>query len=404
MLKKITISQLDTGMYVQELDCGWMTHPFLSSSFKVTSAAIIDKIRKAGIQRLVIDTAKGKDVGDAPTVQESNKQLDQRQQALGEAVAPQENKRSGVANELGTAKKILQDAQSVMHNILAQARADENPRLDDAHLLVERITDSLARNPDALLGISRIKQKDQYLFQHSVATSVVLGAFARAMKLPVDTIRDIVMGGLLHDIGKTQVPLQLLQKPAKLTEDEFAIVAEHVSLGRQILLELNDIPKCVIDIVSQHHERWDGTGYPKNLKGNQISIEGQMAGIVDVYDALTANRPYKSAAEPALALKKILEWSDLHFDAQLVQHFIRAMGIYPVASLVQLDNGLVGVVLEQSTKLLRPCIRVFYDITKKRYVQAHTVDLSAAGTRYTDHKIVGAVNPSEHRINPYDFI
>ncbi len=391
-------------MYVHDLDCGWMVHPFLSSSFKVANHGIIEKIVAAGIKKLVIDTAKGNDVSDAPTLAEVDRQLEQKKRDIANSGDARPEKKTDMANELGTAKKILQDSQSVLHNILAQARADDIPRLDDASVLVERIADSLARNPDALLSISRIKQKDQYLFQHSVASGVIMGAFARAMQLPVDTIRDLVMGGLLHDIGKTQVPLNLLQKPAKLTADEFAIVAEHVAFGRQILLELNDIPKCVIDIASHHHERWDGTGYPNSLKENQIPLEGRMAAIVDVYDALTANRPYKSAAEPAVALKKILEWSDHHFDKQLAQQFIRAMGIYPVASLIQLDNGLVGVVIEQSAKLLRPWVRIFYDINKKRYVQPHAVDLSAVGTRYTDHKVIGAVTPAEYRLNPYDFL
>jgi putative nucleotidyltransferase with HDIG domain len=247
---------------------------------------------------------------------------------------------------------------------------------------VEGIIDSIFRNQDALLPLAHLKKPDEYTFHHSVSVCALLVAFGRSLKLSKEVLLDLALGGILHDIGNTNISETLINKPGKYSDEEFAAMKAHVAEGVKLVSALEGISPIVIQVISEHHERLDGSGYPEGKAGKEISIYGQMAGIVDVYDALTSNRPYHRGMSPTQALKKLLEWSEHHFDPQLVHSFIRAIGIYPTGTLVKLESNRMGIVLEQNTgKLLEPVVKVFYHAGRKHYIPPEEVDLSKGGDR-----------------------
>jgi HD-GYP domain-containing protein (c-di-GMP phosphodiesterase class II) len=203
------------------------------------------------------------------------------------------------------------------------------------------------------------------------------------------------MGALLHDVGKCRVPDSILNKPAKLTDAEFDKMKNHVVQSKIILLHTPGISQIALDVAAEHHERFDGTGYPNKYKGDQISLYGQMGAVVDVYDAITSNRVYHKGMPATEALRRLLEWSQFHFNPELVQAFIRSIGIYPTGSLVRLESGRLGVVLEQNAeKLLLPRVKVFYHAEKRYYLPPEEVDLSLSQDR-----ILGHENPEQWGID-----
>jgi HD-GYP domain-containing protein (c-di-GMP phosphodiesterase class II) len=205
----------------------------------------------------------------------------------------------------------------------------------------------------------------------------MLTTFSRAIGMDVAMIHDISLGALLHDVGKMRVNLALLNKPSKLSDDEFRLMKSHVVLGSDLLRQMPGIPKIAFEPLELHHERFDGSGYPKGLKGMEISQVGRMSAIVDVYDAITSDRCYHDPLSPADAIRKLFEWSKFHFDPELVQLFVKSVGIYPVGTLVRLESGRLGVVIEQrESSLLTPVVRVVFDAKRDYYITPEDVDLS----------------------------
>ena len=400
MLKKIQIDQLQLGMYVHNLDCDWMSHPFFRSRFMVKDDSAIQKIKQAGIRQLVIDTEKGLDCDAAATVDEVEASLQQSFEKVAEKKRPLPRQVSA-AEEYTTARAIFTEANQVIRTLLLDARLGKQVELEKIAPITEKIVNSVFRNKDALISLTRIKDRDQYTFMHSVSVSGLMATFARAQGFEREVIEQIVMGSLLHDIGKMMVPPEILNKPDKLTDAEFEIMKTHVVHSREILSTTAGITQAALDVAAMHHERHDGTGYPLGLKGDQISEIGHMSSIVDVYDALTSVRCYKDAWEPAQTLKKLLEWSHTHFRQDLVESFIRCLGIYPVGSLVQLQSGLVGIVLEQNeSDLLRPDLRIIYNSRSESYVPIKDLKLR----KRPEDRIVQAISPDKYHIDLGAFI
>jgi len=220
---------------------------------------------------------------------------------------------------------------------------------------VKILSDSVFRNHNALTTINRLKNVDEYTFQHSVSVCVLLVTFAKHREMPDDTIEALGIGGFLHDIGKMKVPLEILNKKGRFNDAEFSIMKDHVPLGERIIKPLSGVPEIAMLVVSEHHERFQGGGYPRDLKDDAVSQYGQMASIVDVYDALTSNRCYHKGREPGEALRIMYDMRGSHFNPSLLDDFIQSVGIYPVGTLLRLDNGYLGFVMAQNAEnLLRP--------------------------------------------------
>ncbi len=376
MIKKITIEQLTPGMYIHELNCGWMDHPFVSNRFTVKDETVAFELRGIGVHELYIDTSKGLDVAEAKTEEEVSHEI--HEQML--QIAEQQPVVVSLAEEARRARKLHGDANRIVKDIISDARLGRQIEMEKVEPLVENMVDSIFRHQDALIPLGRLKTHDEYTFQHSVSVCALMVAFARGLKLSRDIIKEIAIGALLHDVGKAKVPDSILNKPAKLTDAEFVKMKSHVVQSIIILQNTPGISQIALDVAGQHHERFDGTGYPNKLKGNEISLYGQMGAIVDVYDAITSERVYHKGMPPTEALRKLLEWSKFHFSPDMVQTFIRTLGIYPSGSLVRLHSGRLGVVMEQHTeKMLQPLVKVFYHAGKQYYLPPEEIDLARPG-------------------------
>ncbi len=398
-IKRVRVDQLKPGMYVHDLNCGWLQHGFLRPKFLIKHPGQIQKMLTQGLDEIYIDTAQGEDVVGAPTQAEIKQELEQQLKgsaATGAALAPA---RVSQREEAAAAKRILGEAEGVVEGLLDDVRLGKQLEPTKARPLVKAMQASVLRNPGALISLSRIKNADTYTFQHSLSICALLVAFCHALGMDAATVEEAGLGGLLHDVGKMKVPSEILNKPGKLTDDEFTIMKSHAALSRDLLTGVEGVSDMVIQIAGEHHEKMGGGGYPRGIAGEQISQIGRMTAIVDVYDALTSNRVYHKGMEPSEVLKKLLEWSGPHLDGDLVQLYIRTLGIYPVGSLVRLSGGRLAIVVEQSEDLLRPMVRVVFDTAHKLQLQPRDLHLIHASEEIVDFE-----EPAEWGLDPLTFL
>lgn len=403
MLKKVDSSQLKVGMYIHDLSCDWMTHPFVRNRFLLTSEDEIRKILNAGIHDVVIDSGKGIDVQDAPSLAEA--QAATEREIVEIAAKTPVVTRVSLGDEMQRAVQIRHQASTLVRTVMQDARLGRAIELDQVEPVVQNITESILRNPGALVGLLRIKNKDDYTFLHSVSVCTLLVAFCRSRNIAADVTHQAGLGGLLHDTGKALVPDAILNKPGPLTDEEFAIIKRHPLDGYEILKKSPEVGPIPLDITLHHHERRDGSGYPGKQANEEISELAQMAAIVDVYDAITADRCYHKGMSAAAALRKIYEWSKFHFNPQYAQEFMRCVGIYPVGTMVLLESGRLGVVIEpHETNLLAPKVNVFFNTKKNLYIKPETVDLSRGLGFGGGDKIVGHESPAKWNVDPMRFL
>ena len=374
-IKQVPLSRLAPGMFIHDLNCDWWSHPFARNQFLLDTEADIAKLASAGIQQVYIDTERGDDAADAPTRDEVRAELDLAMlAAASEPVVPI---KTSFAEELVRAKKIHNQAYQLVHTVMQDVRLGHAVHMEGVLEMVATITESILRNQGALVSLLHIKDKDDYTFLHSVSVCTLMVTFGQNLGLSPELVRLGGLGGLLHDVGKMKVPDEILNKPGKLTDAEFEIIKRHPGDGHALLLETPGIGDIPLDIARHHHERLDGRGYPDALPAEQISLMARMAAIVDVYDAITADRCYHTGIPPTEALRRLFEWSKTQFDPKLVQAFMRCIGIYPTGTLVRLESGRLAVVIEQNDgKPLTPRVRAFFSAKAQTYIKPVVVDLA----------------------------
>ena len=394
MLKRIGVHQLILGMYLKEFCGSWMEHPFWRSGFVLADRKDLDAILASSIKEVWIDSSRGLDVPTTQTaVLEAESEADV--EATLTRVAPGRKAVAPVSaeQEMARAAQICSQAKQAMVSMFEEARMGNAVDAEGAKQLVEEISDSVARNPGALISLARLKTVDDYTYMHSVAVCAMMVALARQLGLDAVQVRAAGMAGLLHDLGKAMMPLEVLNKPGKLTEAEFAVMKSHPEAGYRMLLKSDHVDAAALDVCLHHHEKIDGSGYPKGLKGDEISLLAKMGAVCDVYDAITSNRPYKPGWDPAESLRKMAEWSKGHFDPLVFQAFVKSMGIYPIGSLVLLSSGRIGVVTEQAvSSLITPRVKVFFSTKSGMRIPPEVVDLSR---RDAVERIVGREDPDK---------
>ncbi|MBP9060305.1 MAG: HD-GYP domain-containing protein [Rhodoferax sp.] len=396
MLKRISVNQLTLGMHLKEFCGSYLDHPFWRTGFVLTSQKDLTAILESNIKELWIDCDKGLDVAagesavseveDEALVAEQQKQLAQRQRQ----VAP-----VSAAVEIERASKICRQSKQAVVSMFEEARMGNAVDVGGAKQLVEEINDSVARNPGALISLARLKTADDYTYMHSVAVCAMMVALARQIGLDEAQTRSAGLAGLLHDLGKAVMPMEVLNKPGKLTDAEFVIIKSHPVEGHKMLLTGSNVDPLALEVCLHHHEKTDGSGYPDRLKGDAISLFAKMGAVCDVYDAITSNRPYKAGWDPAESLRKMAEWANGHFDPQVFQAFVKSMGIYPVGSLVRLTSGRIGVVVEQTAKsLTTPIVKVFFSTKSNMRIPPVLVNLATVDAK---EKISGREDPAKWR-------
>lgn len=282
-------------------------------------------------------------------------------------------------NEVQMARTIRNEAVVTMREAMRSVQEGKCIDMDSAFQLVERMKESVTRNKDALILLTRIREKDEYTLMHSISVSSLVLAFCGSCRISYDTTINLAMGSLFHDIGKTRIPNSILNKPGKLNQSEFAVMKRHAEYSAKVLAETSELPPEAHDIALHHHERYDGTGYPHGLKGDDIEFGSRIASICDVYDAITSTRCYKNGIDRVQGLRKLYEWSSHYFDKELTYNFIRSIGVYPIGTFVRLENEVSGVVTNSTENVLQPVVRIFYNDKNKTAMQIEEVDLSRLG-------------------------
>ena len=392
MLKKIRVEELTLGMHIHELCGSWIDHPFWRSKFVVTDPEDLRRVRECGITELWIDIAKGLDVNALSDIAETGELARLEPIALMAAPRDESSKWVPMAEELKRAAKLVIKGKKAVSLMFQEVRMGKAISSDAAGELVEDITSSVMRNPGALINLARLKTVDDYTYMHSVAVCALMVALAKQLNLDEQLTRQSGLAGLLHDMGKALMPEGILNKPGKLSNEEFAIVKRHPVQGHKALLEGGSVGEIPLDVCLHHHEKINGTGYPDRLAGDQISLYAKMGAVCDVYDAVTSNRPYNVGWNPADTISKMTDWCNGHFDEKIFQAFVKCIGIYPVGSLVRMKSGRLGVVVEQSEKsLLTPTVKVFFSTKSQAHIKPEVHVLSQPGTA---EKIAGREDPN----------
>ena len=373
MLKKIAVTQLTVGMFVHGVDEHWLKHPFWRSQFLIKEPSRLRELQTSGIEHCWIDLSKGTDVPAHEPPRTAPRELPK-------ASPPPASKpeRSPLAEELSRAARIRARSADAMRRLFAEARLGNAIESSVCVSLVEDVVQSVDRHPDALLSLVRLKTADEYTYVHSVAVCALMVALGRQLGLNDDACREAGMAGMLHDVGKAAMPQEILNKPGKLTTEEFDVIKRHPLRGYEMLLGDQNVCDAARDVCRHHHERVDGTGYPDGLAGEGISLLARMGAVCDVYDAVTSDRPYKAGWDPAHALSQMATWKG-HFDSAVFQSFVKCVGIYPTGSLVRMRSGRLAVVLEQSSLgLTKPVVKVFFSTKSGMPLEPRVLDLASS--------------------------
>ncbi|MGL4564420.1 MAG: HD-GYP domain-containing protein [Halioglobus sp.] len=372
---QINSSELQLGMYVSGLDRPWLEVPFPVQGFRIESPEDILRIQKY-CKYVFVDSTKSSVPGGKITRKALIRQRKNNQQIFrGRRLKPYADSASW-GEEFPRAKAAVEILTQTVDCIFEQVSRGAALDVVKVKQSVDPMIDSISRNPDACIWLARMKQQDSYTYQHSVGASIWAVALGRQLGLPKSDLRSLAVGGLLFDVGKLQMKPELLGANRSLTEEEFAELRGHVARGVEMIRHSGLMNHDVLDMVAHHHERHDGSGYPGGLQGDSIPVFARIAAIVDCYDAITSHRSYARGIPPSAAIKKLYEWRDLEFQAELVEEFIQAVGIYPAGTLVELTSGEVAVVVaEYRTRRLRPKVMVLLDANKQPSADIEIIDL-----------------------------
>lgn len=418
--KKVSVEQLEIGMYVARLDRPWVETSFLFQGFRISNDEDIRQLRET-CEYVYVDNEQDAQAGltqghtrspgrSAPQTTVTRIDAAPRDR-LGDVFRSPQPARiypvlSSIEKEMAPARQGRSETLDVVTSVIADVKMGRKITLASVRDGVTGLIDSIIRNPTAFLWLTRLKQKDSYAYTHSVDACGLAVAFGRHLGFARADLENLAIGTLLFDIGKLQLPDSLLVKPGRLTEQEHRLILRHVEFGVEIAREIDGINKDVISVIAHHHERHDGSGYPRGLPGHKIPVNGRIAALVDCYDAITSDRPYSPAMSTYEAIQSLYEWRDRDFQADMVEQFIQCIGLYPTGTLVELNTGEVGIVLAQNrVRRLRPQVMVVLDRDKYAYELNPIVDLFE-DPRDADGALIEIRRPlpaGAYGINPGDY-
>lgn len=362
--KKIHVGELCMGMYVSKLDRDWVGSPFALQGLLIRSREEIELLSEF-CEHVWIEA----------------KQLPEHEHGV--VGAGKSRPRHTYINKISVRDEhkhvlgVYRNAKAVTRNLLDDIRLSQTINTAEAKSLVNDCVDSILRNPDALMWMAKIREENEYTAEHCLHVCIMAIAFGRHLGLAKGELQNLGLCGLLHDVGKVKIPAEILDKPAALTPKEMRIVMAHTVHGRNLLMSAKNMYRGAVDVAYSHHERLDGTGYPRQLPGHGISRYSRIIAIVDAYDAITADRCYAEAQTSTTAVKEIYRARDTHFDKALVLEFIKSVGLYPPGSIAELYTGQVGVVVETNQKYRHlPRVVLMLDADKQPLAIPTSLDLA----------------------------
>ncbi|MFA5549602.1 MAG: HD-GYP domain-containing protein [Porticoccaceae bacterium] len=405
---KIAAQHLRIGMYVVELDRPWLDTPFLVQGFVIRTLEQLETLKKL-CDHVYIDSGRSLRFAPgagqpAPGAGANPLSRERLQRMFRTRVEPYRDS-APFNDEVATARNIYDDYEQMVVRLYDDVRSRQKINIREINHTIADIVDSVTRNPDACMRLAKLRRKGDYTYNHAIGSSIWAAALGRQLGLPKRTIQSIATGALLSDVGKVALSDRLLNKAGALTEEEIAIARSHVDKGLALLAETRGVDAIARQMLETHHERHSGKGYPRGLRGAQIPVYGRIAAIVDTYDALINDKPYRKGMAASEAVKLLYQVRGEDFQAELVEEFIQAVGIYPAGSLVELSNGEVGVVVtEHRRRRLRPKLLMLLDADKARLDERRFVDLFEV-----THDSAGApldirrgLTPDEYGIDPDD--
>lgn len=411
-MKKIEVIDLQLGMYVGELDRPWTDTPFIFQGFFLDRREQIDELQKL-CDFVYIDLFRQREeisgLAGSPAARKVTRSAGTQTSAaanrddLPPEVYPIQH---GVEQEMDAARDARRETEHALEQIVRDIKLGKKPAITPAREAVSGMVESVVRNPNASVWLTRLKRLDSYTYAHSIDVTAYLLVFGRHLGLPKEEMRVLGLGGLLFDIGKSALPLPLLQKRTQLSDEEYEVVRSHVMLGVNLVQQMEGVPKRVIEMVQGHHERFDGSGYPAGTKGSGIPAFCRMAAIVDTFDAITSERPYAAPLSCHEALRKLYDWRERLFHKGLVEQFIECLGIYPVGTIVELNTGEVAIVLAQNRfRQLRPRLVLILDADKQPYGTMDVLDLidDVVDVQGMPVEIVRALEPGMYGVDPREF-
>jgi HD-GYP domain-containing protein (c-di-GMP phosphodiesterase class II) len=416
---KVTIDGLGVGMFVSRLDRPWIKTPFMLEGIAIQSQDDIDELRKY-CRFVYVDVEQG----PTPAVehwvlkekhkyhQSTSKVEKELNKASKSIVTPRKksafdvlrrhtyHNTRDVMDELSSAESASKQLGKGFNTLVSDLSKGRNIDLDVVKSGVADMVDSIMRNPTASVWVSQMRKHDDYAYSRALGSSVWCATFGRHLGLDLENINDLALGGLLLDIGKTKIPPQIINKIGELGPKEAKIIHAHVNIGVKILVQSKGtVSVNVLQMVATHHERHNGKGYPQGLKGEKMPLYGKIAGIVDTYDAMTSDKPYTTTAglSPHQAISELYKLRDNEFQAELVEQFIQAVGVFPTGSLVELTTGEIGAVTAvNSLRRLRPAVMIILDENKKPLKDFKHIDLSEVSN---DIAIKQGVKPETYGID-----
>ncbi|MDH4186993.1 MAG: HD-GYP domain-containing protein [Nitrospira sp.] len=392
MRKRISIEQLTVGMQIEKLDRSWLSTPFLRNRFIVTTVQQIEQLRACGVRQIEVDVDEAVlDGGSIEPVLTAEIASPSPEVQPADVSSPPA---TTFTEELHAAKQAYHAAKGVIQQAMEDVRMGDALNMDAVQQVVEGMADSILRNPDALTSLSRLKQFDEYTFYHSVNTSLLALSLGRDLGYARPQLMQLGTGMLLHDIGKTKIPLEILNKPGRYEAHEFEIMKQHVMRGAEVLSETTGLSDMFLKPTMEHHERVDGTGYPNQRGKTEISEYGLIASIVDIYDAVTSDRCYHKGKSPHETLQMLFQLGRRgHVDSVMVQRFVRVVGVYPVGSYVSLNTCETAIVIEVNHQApMKPRVLIVSDRNGGRLMRPLELDLATQSGQF-DRTIDGTLDP-----------
>lgn len=387
MIIEKKLSSLKVGHYIVEIKKQKNKYRLDSPNY-IKNKAVIARLADKGVKSVLIDDEKT--VTTEPNPDIINKE------------STQFSKNELTPENLDRVREVITKSKAVLKKTFSDVKSGCDIDLEPIIDVTNNSVNAIFNNIDSLSCLVNIRNKSEYLLEHSTSVSVYLSVFASYLNIDKATVYEMTLGAFLHDVGKIMVPDNILNKPGKLTDDEFFIMKTHANHSADILKRTKGISNLSYEVAAFHHEKLDGNGYPFKLKATQISKYCRMMSICDIFDALTADRCYKNGQShyKAFSILRNLANNHNHLDPELVEHFINAIGAYPVGSLVQLNSNKVAIVERKNkSNLLRPGVRSFFNCENNDYEETEEVDLSIS----SDY-IVKSVKPSDFNLNMDDII